>query len=72
MSGTERDRAPTSFTQVAVVGMACRYPGSPDIPSFWKTILAARPETAVEASPRHASGKEPTASPTACRSLPAW
>ena len=28
---------------VAVVGMACRFPGCPDLPAFWSRILSAEP-----------------------------
>ncbi|MDX1775779.1 MAG: beta-ketoacyl synthase N-terminal-like domain-containing protein, partial [Desulfobulbales bacterium] len=33
-----------SRNAIAVVGMACHYPGSPDLQSFWENILARRRE----------------------------
>jgi len=34
--------ADTQAEPVAIVGMACLYPGSPDVESFWENILAGR------------------------------
>ena len=35
------DRANSGFAQpIAIVGMACRFPGAPDVPSFWQLLEA--------------------------------
>ena len=36
-----RRRAPRPL-DVAIVGMACRFPGAPDLPTYWANILAGR------------------------------
>lgn len=56
MSGTDRDAASTSSSPAAVVGMACRYPDSPDVRSFWRAVLAARAVAADGVASRKALG----------------
>ncbi|MEH1016966.1 SDR family NAD(P)-dependent oxidoreductase [Micromonospora sp. CPCC 206060] len=36
------ERAPVTPLDVAIVGMACVFPESPDLSSFWQTILSGR------------------------------
>jgi acyl transferase domain-containing protein len=31
---------PTAPDDIAVVGLACLYPGAPDVATFWRNILA--------------------------------
>ncbi|WP_426513301.1 SDR family NAD(P)-dependent oxidoreductase [Dactylosporangium sp. McL0621] len=33
---------PAAPLDVAIIGMSCVFPGSPDLPAFWQTILGAR------------------------------
>ena len=37
-AAAEKDQAPEPL-EIAIVGMACMFPGSPDLASFWATIL---------------------------------
>lgn len=30
------------LTPIAIIGMGCQFPGSPDLPTFWENILAAQ------------------------------
>ena len=41
---------------VAIVGMACRFPGAPDIPSFWR-LLEAGENAVTEADPGSGDGR---------------
>ncbi|MFC6015938.1 SDR family oxidoreductase [Plantactinospora solaniradicis] len=41
--GAERaEQVPAAPLDVAIVGMSCVFPGSPDLASFWQTILSGR------------------------------
>ncbi|MFG1951941.1 SDR family NAD(P)-dependent oxidoreductase [Micromonospora sp. NPDC048830] len=40
--GEAAERAPVPPLDVAIVGMACVFPESPDLASFWQTILSGR------------------------------
>lgn len=33
---------PTAATPIAIIGMACRFPGAPDVRSYWKLITECR------------------------------
>ena len=41
---------------IAIVGMACRFPGAPDIPSFWR-VLETGENTVAENVPGSAAGR---------------
>ena len=40
-----------SATPIAVIGLACRYPGAPDPRSFWENIIARRRSESAVAEP---------------------
>ncbi len=51
------DRANSGFAQpIAIVGMACRFPGAPDVPSFWK-LLEAGENAVSEGVPGSGDGR---------------
>ncbi len=42
-TGIERDADPTTAdTGIAIIGMAGRFPGAPDVAAFWELLLASR------------------------------
>ena len=65
-------RAPAAAEPIAVIGMACRFPGAPDIPSFWR-LLEAGGNAVTEGVPGSGVGRvgellpESAAGNTACR-----
>ncbi|MCY3745199.1 MAG: type I polyketide synthase, partial [Acidobacteria bacterium] len=65
-------RAPAAAEPIAVIGMACRFPGAPDISSFWR-LLEAGGNAVTEGVPGSGVGRvgellpESAAGNTACR-----
>ncbi len=41
---------------IAIIGMACRFPGAPDIPSFWR-LLEAGENAVIEGTPGSGAGR---------------
>ena len=65
-------RPASAAEPIAVIGMACRFPGAPDIPSFWR-LLEAGGNSVTEGVPGSGVGRvgqllpETAAGNTACR-----
>ena len=63
---------PAPAEPIAVIGMACRFPGAPDIPSFWR-LLEAGGNSVIEGVPGSGEGRvgqllpETAAGNAACR-----
>ena len=63
---------PAAAEPIAVIGMACRFPGAPDIPSFWR-LLEAGGNAVTEGVPGSGVGRvgellpESAATNSACR-----
>ena len=62
----------SSSEPIAIVGMACRFPGAPDLATFWRQLLDAK-NCATECPPGALEGRvgelysDTTAIPSACR-----
>ncbi|GAB1694539.1 SDR family NAD(P)-dependent oxidoreductase [Krasilnikovia sp. M28-CT-15] len=46
----DTEAAPAAPLDIAIVGMACVFPGSPDLPAFWNTVLGGK-DVVREVSP---------------------